>query len=129
MGNHGASTKRENNIESFIYGWNMTAGALPAAFFHGERRCYHGHDLHPALQAGGGTERRPDDGGAVCLRAQPPKAGGRVLPPLRPGHSRRRVSAGEKRIPGGHRPARGARGSVLPDTAGVPARRGHGGGG
>ncbi len=99
---------------------------LPSSFFI-DRRDIHGHDLHPALQAGGGTERRPDDGGAVCLRAQPPKAGGRVLPPLRPGHSRRRVSAGEKRIPGGHGPARGARGAVLPDTAGVPARRGDGG--
>ena len=28
-----------------------------------ERRCYHGHALPPALQAVGGTERRPDDGG------------------------------------------------------------------
>lgn len=92
-----------------------------------ERRCYHGHDLYPALQAGGGTERRSDDGGAVCLRAQSPKAGGRVLPPLRSCHSRRRVPAGEKPISGGHGPAHGARGPILPDPAGVPARRGDGG--
>lgn len=54
----------------------MTVGKLPTVFC-GERRFYHGHNLHPVLQAGGGTARRPDDGGAVYLRAQPQKAGGR----------------------------------------------------
>ena len=49
----------------------MTVGDLPAVILFSKkaRRCYHGHNLHPALQAGGGTERRPDDGGAFCLRA------------------------------------------------------------
>lgn len=36
-----------------------TEGALPAVFY-GEKRCGHGRDLHPVLQAGGGTEHRPD---------------------------------------------------------------------
>lgn len=37
------------------------SGRFACCLFYSERRCYYDHDLHPTLQAGGGTEYRPND--------------------------------------------------------------------
>ena len=46
-----------------------------ARFFCWERRCGYRYNLYPALQGSGWENGHPDDGGAVCLWAQPEKLG------------------------------------------------------